>query len=94
MYAFLCEGLEQEQTQLRQRLPDAKGKESLKIKLRLWVLEGVLVEGLAMDILNSIAGKYAKIELVPSHYFFPELYQGALIEVDAPQNYENLIVKK
>jgi len=38
------------------------------------VLDGVLEVGLSMDILETIATKYARLGLVPTHYLFSELF--------------------
>ena len=50
-------------------------QEDLSSRLNLWVLNGALEHGLSMVYLKEIAEKYAKIGVVPSTYFLPELFR-------------------
>ena len=40
----------------------------------LWVLNGIIEKGFISQPLELIAKKFAKIDAVPSGYFYPEIY--------------------
>ena len=56
----------------------ANFKRNLTARLHIWVLEGILKQGLAIDCLESLATKYFRIGLVPQTYLLPELYKFSL----------------
>ena len=42
----------------------------------MWVLRGVLNHDLNMTILELIAAKYERIDIVPTDYYQPELFMN------------------
>ena len=49
-------------------------KSKRRLERQMWVINGVLCHDFDGKLLQKIADKFAKIDMVPSSYFQPELY--------------------
>ena len=77
-YRLLCKALisERERLQVKLQSPAIHCKiEEFKVRLKLWVLRGVLEHDIAMSQLKKIAKRYSRIGRLPQEYNQPELYQ-------------------
>ena len=45
-----------------------------ELEREIWVLEGILTYSLDRELLVKISKNFAKIDCVPSGYYYPELY--------------------
>ena len=65
LHSFVTECLEAERNEVLANLETAQNEERFKLSLRLWILEGVLTNGLSMDLLTEVANKYERIKILP-----------------------------
>ena len=49
----------------------------MRLRRKLWVLDGVLTHDLDQELLEQISDKFKKIDCVPTGYFYPELYASS-----------------
>ena len=68
LHSFVTECLEAERNEVLANLATAQSEARFKLRLRLWVLEGVLTNGFSMDLLTEVADKYERIKILPCGY--------------------------
>ena len=78
LYKFSLKALEMERKEIFKQLAmlgeTRNFQTKRKLQRKMWVINGVLCHDLDEKLLNQIADKFAKIDMVPSSYFQPELY--------------------
>ena len=81
-FALECLKAERNETMVKISKYDEKSnsKEKRELLRQMWKFDGAIEHGLCYESLNSITLKFARIDLVPQNYNYPELYQTNFYE--------------
>ncbi len=65
---------------LSQYAEKSNSREKRELLRQMWKFNGAIEHGLCYESLDSICLKFARIDLVPSNYDYPELFQNRFYE--------------
>ena len=59
-----------------ERLKVSGASESVREAHRiLWYVEGIVGQDICVDIMDELLAKFRKLDLLPTHYHYPEIYR-------------------